>query len=160
MEVWAEIKDISPYEVSNTGKVRNSKTGRIMKTHINKKGYESISLRKNKTYVTKRVHRLVADAFYDGNNDGLDVNHEDGDKKNNNISNLTFCTRKENIDHAFRTGLKKPSRQIRVRVIETGEEYESIRECARQIGEDQSEICQCLNGKMRSCHGLHFEKVK
>ena len=75
MEVWAEIKDISPYEVSNTGKVRNSKTGRIMKTHINKKGYESISLRKNKTYVTKRVHRLVADAFYDGNNDGLDVNH-------------------------------------------------------------------------------------
>lgn len=160
MEIWIKIKDVDDYEVSSNGRVRNRKTGRIMKTPINDKGYPTVMLRKNKFYVNKRVHRLVADNFYDGDHEGLDVNHRDGNKTNNHVSNLEFCTRKENIRHAFDTGLKKPSRQIRVRVIETGEEYESIRECARQIGEDQSAICQCLNGKMRSCHGLHFEKIK
>lgn len=159
MEKWVPIKGLSNYEVSDKGRVKNSKTGRIMKSNKNSRGYEVICLRHNNTQVTKRVHRLVADNFYDGDHEGFDVNHIDGNKTNNNLSNLEFCTRSENLNHAFKTGLKIPSRQIKVRVIETGEVYDSIRECGRTIGCDQSMICQCLSGKMRACNGYHFEKV-
>ena len=160
MEKWKLIKDCPNYEASDEGRIKNSKTGRILRTTQNSRGYEQVSLRVNKKYVTKRVHRLVADSFYEGDHSELDVNHIDGNKLNNRLSNLEFCTRSENIRHAFDTGLKRPSRMIKVRVIETGEVYESIRESARAIGADQSMICQCLVGKMRSCNGYHFEKVE
>ena len=159
MELWVSVKENEDYEVSSNGRVRNVKTNRIMKTFTNSRGYEQVCLRKNKEQTTKKVHRLVADSFYDGDHEGYDVNHIDGNKSNNHISNLEFCTRKENINHAFQTGLKKPSRQKKVRVLETGAVYESIRECARSIGCDQSIICQCLSGKMRSANGYHFERV-
>lgn len=160
MERWVPVKGVAPYEVSSEGRIRNTKTGRIIKTSINASGYEQVCLRSNKKQVTKRVHRLVADSFYDGDHESYDVNHIDGDKQNNRISNLEFCTRQENIRHAFDTGLKRPSRMIGVRVMETGEEFESIRECARQTGCDQSMICQYLSGKLKSCNGYHFEKIE
>lgn len=159
MERWAKVRDNPAYEVSDEGRVRNAKTGRILKTQVNPNGYEHLTLRKDNKQVAARVHRLVADAFYDGDHTGLDINHDDGNKLNNRLSNLVVCTHKENIDHAFRTGLKKPSRQIKIRVIETGEVYESIRACARAMGLDQSMICQSMVGKMRSVNGYHFEKV-
>lgn len=159
MELWVPLKDIEEYEVSSEGRVRNKKTGRIMKTSTNSRGYEQVCLRKDKQQMTRRVHRLVADSFYDGDHDGYDVNHIDGNKSNNHIGNLEFCTRSENVNHAFRTGLKVPSRQQKVRVLETGIIYDSIRECARSIGCDQSIICQCLSGRQKSCNGYHFERV-
>ena len=159
MEVWIKAKGFPSYEVSNTGQIRNAKTGRILKQYKNQRGYMITCLHENGVQHARRVHRLIADAFFDGDHDGLDVNHIDGRKTNNHISNLEFCTRKQNIAHAFETGLKKPSRQIKIRVVETGEVYESIRECGRSIGCDQSIICACLNGKQKSCNGYHFEKV-
>lgn len=159
MERWLSIKGFPSYEVSSEGRVKNSKTGRIMKINKNSKGYDQVCLRKDKQQYTKPIHRLVADTFFDGEHDGYDVNHIDGNKTNNFIGNLEWCTRKENVQHSFRTGLKKPSRMKKVRVVETGVVYESIRECARQTGYDQSLICQYLNGRIRSCSGLHFEIV-
>ena len=159
MKVWVPAKDLPTYEVSNEGDVRNVKTGRIIKQHINGRGYPSLALRKDKQQITKVTHRLIADSFFDGDHEGLDVNHRDGNKTNNYISNLEWCTRKENIQHAFAIGLKKPSRQIRVRVVETGEIFESIRECGRALGVNQSDICRCLNGKSYTCGGYHYEYV-
>lgn len=159
MEVWLIIKDFPDYEISNEGRIRNLKTGRIMKTSLNTRGYENVCLRKNKTQYMKRVHRLVADTFYDGDHELYDVNHIDGDKTNNHIRNLEFCTRSENIIHAFNTGLRRPPRQVKIRVLETGEIYDSIRECARVLGINQSDICACFRGRQHSCGGYHFEKV-
>ena len=159
MEVWTKVKGLTKYEVSSEGRIRNSKTGRILRTNKNDRGYVQVCLRENNRQFTKSVHRLVADSFYDGDHDSFDVNHIDGNKSNNHISNLEFCTRQENINHAFRTGLKEPSRRIKVRVIETGKVYESIRECGRATGCDQSMICQYLAGALKSVNGYHFEKV-
>lgn len=160
MERWLSMGEFPNYEVSNEGRVRNAKTGRILKTNLNERGYERVSLYdKDKRIRTRPIHRLVADTFYDGDHTALDVNHIDGDKTNNHISNLEFCTRKENINHAFSTGLKRASRMTRVRVVETGEIYESIRECGRALGCNQSDICKCLSGKHRTCGGYHFEFV-
>lgn len=105
MEEWRRCKEIDNYEVSNTGKIRNRRTGRIMRTSINSNGYEQVQLHKDGNMYTRRIHRLVADTFYDGDHSNLDVNHKDGDKLNNNIDNLEWCTRQENVIHGFRVGL-------------------------------------------------------
>ena len=160
MEKWIPAKQFSKYEVSNNGSVKNSKTGRILRTFPNARGYMQVCLRDDdRRQHTVSVHRLIADSFYDGNHSDLDVNHIDGDKQNNRIGNLEFCTRKENINHAFKTGLKEPSRQTKIKVVETGAVYKSIRECARSICGNQSQILRCLSGKEKSCKGYHFEKV-
>lgn len=159
MELWKPSREYDKYEVSNEGRVRNIKTGRIMKTNINTKGYEQISLRDGSSYVTERVHKLVADTFIDGDGEGLDVRHKDNNRLNNRVDNLEYCTRSETIKSAYDRGTKKPSRQVKVRVIETGEEFVSIAECARTLGLHQTDICRCVNKAAYTCGGLHFEKV-
>lgn len=105
-EIWLDIRDHPNYEVSNVGRVRNKKTNRLLKPVLNREGgYYRVSLNGRRYY----IHRLVADAFFDGDHRDMDVNHIDGDRLNNNLSNLEWCTRKENIQHAFINGLRYPS---------------------------------------------------
>lgn len=117
-EIWETIDGTDEkYSVSNTGFVRsngffaNTRGGgkrfvqpRIMKSGYNGSGYLHVGCGRNKLYRT--IHRLVATAFIQ-NSDNLEfVNHKDGNKKNNHVSNLEWCTRQQNEDHAFATGLK------------------------------------------------------
>ena len=105
IERWIDVKDNPAYEVSNLGNVRKKSNGQLLRTSLNRKGgYERVAM--NGTH--KYVHRLVADSFYDGDHSNMDVNHIDGNKLNNNVSNLEWCTRQENIKHAFINGLKYP----------------------------------------------------
>lgn len=95
-------------EVSNLGRIRSLK-GAIRKTVFGKNGYERIGLKakgaKNTNYVT--VHRIVALAFCPGFRDGLTVNHINGVKTDNRAENLEWCSLKNNIRHAYRSGLRK-----------------------------------------------------
>ena len=159
MKRWVQAKGFPQYDVSSDGEIRNHKTGRILKTRLNGHGYFALTLRKEKEQIPVRVHRLVADSFYDGDHSGLDVNHIDGDKSNNHVSNLEFCTRKENIRHAFDTGLRKPRSQIKFRVVETGKVYNSLRECERETGFAETAISKCLRGIQDNYKGYHFEKI-
>lgn len=110
MEIWLKIKnddgDDSRYEVSNEGRIRNTETGRYLKGRLNKKenGYYRVNVSGKDEY----VHRLVAKAFYDCDQPNLEVNHIDGDKTNNHLSNLEWVTHKENIDHAFNVRPRAP----------------------------------------------------
>lgn len=159
MELWVQAKDFPGYEVSSEGRIRNSKTGRILKTFPNPKGYEQLTLRRDKQQLTRPVHRLVADSFYDGEHEGLDVNHIDGNKKNNRVVNLEWCTRKENTIHAFKNGLAKSARSMKVKCIETGEVFNSMRECAKALGFSQTMMTDYFNGEITHCKGYHFEKI-
>ena len=104
-EFWKEVRDHPNYEVSNTGQVRNRRTGRVLRQSLNRPdGYMRVGLDKKHYY----VHRLVADTFYDGDHDNMDVNHIDGNKLNNELPNLEWLSRKENVEHAFINGLKYP----------------------------------------------------
>jgi hypothetical protein len=108
---WIKIKDFSLYEASEDGRIRSTnykRTGLMkdLKPAINKQGYPAtMLLRDDGKYCSKPIHYFITLAFYGYREDGLTVNHKDGNKQNNSISNLEYCTRSENCLHAVRTGL-------------------------------------------------------
>ena len=154
MELWKKISDYPNYEVSTNGRVRNVTTGTILKT-ADVKGYRRVVLCDSTGHHPKAVHRLVADAFYDGDHEGLQVNHIDGNKSNNFLGNLEWCTSSENRIHAFRTGLQKP-RSKSVMIVETGEKFRSMKECASHINGDFRNVSACLRGAQKTHRGYHF----
>ena len=160
MEQWRKLENYDNYEVSTEGRVRNSSTGRILKTNIDKKGYEQICLRKDNRTTTERVHKLVGATFLEPDEERKNVMHKNNIRNDNRVENLMYATRSELDRMAFDRGTRKPVRQSRVRVVETGEEFASIRECGRVLGLSQSDICKCVNGVAYTCGGYHFEKVE
>ena len=101
--MWKTIKGHPNYAVNEKGDVKNIKTERILKPVFTHNGY----LRVNLNGKLIRVHRIVALAFIPTENEFLQINHKDGNKQNNNVNNLEWCTASENITHAHLTGLKK-----------------------------------------------------
>ena len=97
---WVTI--FNKYEVSDTGLIRNAKTGRVLKQFVGKDGY----LRTQFAGKTRTVHRVVALAFVPADPGRDFVNHKDGNKRNNAASNLEWCTFSENLSHAYSIGLK------------------------------------------------------
>ena len=101
-EIWRDIKGYEGlYQVSSWGNVRNSQ-GRIMYQEPNYKGYPRVRLIKSGVKKNKRVNRLVAEAFIPNPYGLPQVNHKDGNKRNNSFSNLEWITQEMNISHAIR----------------------------------------------------------
>lgn len=108
-EITKPIKNSPGYWITNTGKVYDKHNKQIM-TWYNKDGYERIKLYsiKHGKVVNRTIHLLIAEAFLKGGaytNDQRQVNHKDGNKKNNNLSNLELVTGTENVNHAHNLGL-------------------------------------------------------
>lgn len=96
MEIWKDIAGFEGiYLISNKGRVASNKSKLILKTNINKHGYERITIN-SKSFL---IHRIVMRSFR-GKSD-LEVNHINSIKTDNNLSNLEYCTRSENISHAY-----------------------------------------------------------
>ena len=155
MEHYITIENHPNYEVSNFGNVRNKKTGTIRQL-TNRNGYKKIRLN-NKD---ESVHRLVADAFFDGKHDDLQVNHIDGNKSNNHLGNLEWCTSSENIKHAYATGLKRPSGGTPRKKIfdeDTGIVYDNAKECGESLDGTGSGVLYAIkhNGKYKG-HRLRY----
>ena len=153
-EYWRIIPSFPVYSASNYGRIRNDGTGRIMRVYPGTRGYLTLTLRRDNKQVPQRVHRLVAEAFLGGPHPDLDVNHIDGDKTNNYIENLEWCTREDNVRHAVSTGLRTGPRRQAVRIVETGDEFETLRACANYFGCDVSCISWALrhSGVYKDCH--------
>lgn len=119
METWKDIEGYEGlYQVSDAGRVRSLDrittgkrdrriSGKILHQWENTFGYYMISLCKDGTPKTERVHRLVAKAFLVPITGKEVINHKDGNPKNNSVENLEWCTQAENIQHAYDTGLHK-----------------------------------------------------
>lgn len=111
MEIWKDIEGFNgKYQVSNLGNVRSFskwKNGGLLKPGTNGGGYFFVQLVKSgRNDISIRViHRLVATAFIENPNNLPEVNHIDGNKKNNNVENLEWVSRERNIQHAFDIGL-------------------------------------------------------
>ena len=165
MEDWVTIEEFPKYEVNRDGVIRHKETKHVKKPRVDSWGYHQVALSKGvhgKNH-SKTVHRLVAKAFIPGDHDDLQVNHIDGNKTNNSVSNLEFVTGSQNVQHAYDTGIRKPSggrgpiRQIRI--VETGQVFENMAECAKYINGDSGNICRCVNDPSRTYKGYHYEAV-
>lgn len=119
MEEWRPVPGYEGYyEVSNAGNIRSVeryvKAGdhlaliksQEMKQHVGTNGYPIFGARKDGTHKHLSVHRCVAEAFIENPYNNPTVNHIDGDKNNNDVSNLEWVTYSENLLHAYRNALR------------------------------------------------------
>lgn len=107
-EVWKKVINYEDrYEVSNYGNVRSTINNRnkVLNKIKKKNGYYGLTLCKNNKKKNFLIHRIVAESFL-GKSD-LHVNHKDGNKLNNKISNLEYVTMHQNMQHASKNGLLK-----------------------------------------------------
>lgn len=156
------------FEISTHGEIRNSITGKIYKTWVNHKGYEQVcvslgSISKKKVF---RIHKAVAETFIPNLDKKPQVNHKDGNKLNNNVTNLEWATNSENMKHAYETGLVDTENMNQINMIpcakldlKTGniiEVFPSLFDAEREIG-IYGHICKVCKGDRKSCGGFGWK---
>lgn len=146
-EIWKDIEGYEGmYEVSTFGRIKSHniwnghkyiKGERILKptlrNHSNSYYFYTICLTKNKTRKHFRIHRLVAQAFIPNNFNKPHINHIDSNPLNNNVSNLEWCTPRENVIHSYTYGNKKRTYDIN-KVIKLYKSGLSSTEVAKEVG--------------------------
>lgn len=162
-ETWKPIAGYEGlYDISDQGRVRSYKNNKWgLLTHPKILGYrmgrhyKTVMLCKGADKRTHYIHRLVADAFLDRQKGQGCVNHINGNKHDNRAENLEWCTHYDNMRHADKAGLATFSRKTVV-CIDTGTEYPSITEAARQNGINRKAISNCLNGMSNTAGKKHW----
>ena len=148
-EIWSDYDDY--YKVSTIGNVYSIKRNRLLNQNLNYCGYLIVSHYKTK----KLVHRLVAEMFIPNPLNLPEINHIDGNKQNNVINNLEWCTHIENINHSMKTGLcNNNGKSWRLKLNET--QIKEIRqlngklfhkEIAEKYGVSTVQITRILNNQ-------------
>ena len=153
------MKDIIGYEglyaITSCGKVWSYRRKKFLSPADNGHGYLSLILCKDGKTKHFRIHQLVAQAYL-GEPEGRDVNHKDGCRNNNNVNNLEYISRKENVKLA-KTHTRKG--KVRVKCVETGEIFDSQAQAARETGIGRYNISNCITGKQKTAGGYHWEEV-
>lgn len=169
MELWADIAWKPSHQISTKGRVRNSRTGYILKPFPDRYGYLRVSLG---NYDNVYIHRLVCEAFHGAPPAcAYQVNHIDCDRQNNCVENLEWCTASENISWGVSHGNLDPmigltrAREVNqrpVRIIELDRIFPSVKECARFLGVESTNISRCLKGERKGqrVHGYKIEYIE
>ena len=168
VEEWKDIDGYEGlYQVSNLGNVKSlakfDRLGRFHKERIlstcdNGSGYLVVNLKHNGKQRMKTVHKLVANHFIYNPDNKPEINHKDGNKKNNRVDNLEWCNRSENVKHAFKTGLNYQTGKRKVLCVELNKIFSSIAEAESWVGVKGSRIanvCRLRRG-CKTCGGYHW----
>jgi len=162
MEGFEIIPGFLDYYINENGEIISTKRvdkGKILKGWVNDYGYRRVKLTLEGKEIRTFVHNLVALTFISNPENKPCINHKDGDKLNNNVNNLEWCTWSENLKHAHDTGLRKSGKKtIPVELIrfvkvkyeiertEWGERYHSHRSLSIVTGLSKKVITRILNG--------------
>jgi len=162
-EQWRDIEEFSGlYEVSDLGRVRNSKTKRILRSSLNRKGYPCLILYKSPDKWNRLVHRLVAKAFIPNPECLPEINHKDEIRTNNVWTNLEWCGSSYNNNFGTRNEKvsKKLSFPVRGTNLKTGETitFESTHS-VKQAGFHQGHVCDCCNGIKTAHKGYSWQYI-
>ena len=181
--MWKDIVGYeNQYQVNELGQIRTLKDspilkrGTVMRSQVSKRnGYVYQTLYSNGKQKLVRVHRIVAEAFIPNPDKLPQVNHINGIKTDNRVTNLEWCTQEHNMEHAFRTGLEKPSERQKRAVCETNkakrkavvakcgttqQAFESIAKASAETGLSTSTISRYCNGIRHSCNGIEWAFVE
>lgn len=184
MELWKDVKGYEGlYQVSDSGRVRNS-TGQIRKQTLNKNGYLYVNLCKGGKIHNYSVHRLVALAFVETDNERLTVNHKNEIKTDNRSCNLEWMTLNENLRYGTHDQRMRENRKGKAagpehfnygkfganshthkgRVIgiskESGNvvEFPTAADAARALKISSGQLCDTLRGKYKTCGGYYWRR--
>lgn len=118
-EIWKTVFNDLLYDVSNFGNIKRHGKENNLKPYLPNGGYSQVVLSKNGKIKTHYIHRLVALTFIHNPENKPEVNHIDGNKANNHVSNLEWATHKENSEHASQLNLYRPSNKQKEAAIQT-----------------------------------------
>ncbi|WP_042370319.1 NUMOD4 domain-containing protein [Bacteroides neonati] len=168
-EIWKDIKGYEGlYQVSNLGRVKSlKKRGRdeiVLSQCINNKCYKMVSLSKNGKAKSMLVHRLVSYSFIQNASNYSQVNHIDGNKENNCIDNLEWCSNSYNQVHRISVlhqdvATRKPVCQIGLDGIPI-KTYKSQTEASKNTGVVRNSISQVCLGKYKTAGGYYWKFLK
>lgn len=154
MEILTEIQSLKGYMVSDDGQVYNMASGKRLAQQLSHRGYMRVFIR-GRQY---RVHRLVALSHIGEPSHGQEVNHIDGNKTNNSVDNLEWCSHRENMN-AYR---KKPRRNA-MRVMQMTEDgnvvrlWKGVTAAANTLGINRSSIADSCNGLLKKAGGYRWK---
>jgi len=191
-EVWKDVNFEhwgEHYQVSNFGNIRSKdrlnyafhhksnkfthfkKNGKILIPYKNVYGYLTVKLSIENIKKTLILHRLIAMTFIGVPEDEKNqVNHIDGNKYNNHIDNLEWCTSKENMHHARETKLLVPKRlgespiakkvaQINIKTNEIIKVWDCIKSARIEVAKNGSLICSACKGKIETAYGFKWKYI-
>ena len=181
-EIWKPVKNNPNYEVSSFGRVKSiartvvysdgrvfSYPSVVLKTQTDCNGYVRVSIGNKKAL---KVHRLVAEAFLENNQSFPEVNHIDGNKQNNNVNNLEWVSRSNNMYHRYRilgqksgmygkTRAKCPnSKKIIMIQNNNVTVWDCILDASEQTGISNTAISNALRGKSKTAGGYRWKYIK
>ncbi len=164
-EIWKDVVGFEGiYWVSNLGQIksvqRKGSKGGVMQGHADKKGYINVTLRKDGHQYTKKLHRLVAEAFLPNPDNYLEVNHKNEDKSDNRADNLEWCDSTYNQHYGSRTERANLSCGKPIICIETGKIFNGAAWAAREMSLDPSSITKAVKNPNRTCGGYHWKYVE
>jgi hypothetical protein len=149
---------IGTYEAFTNGVVRNKANGIFLKASVGKDGYAMIGTPTEVRGTSKKtpVHRIVATVFIPNPENKPFVNHKDGNKTNNHVSNLEWCTGSENCMHAIYTDLNKCRREVNQYSMDNKfmKKWSSISQAADYLVINNASIQNVCSGRAKSAGGF------
>jgi len=152
------IKEHPRYEITKCGTIRNKINKKIKSQYVGSTGYYMVSFSYNNKSKPQRVHRLLAKTFIENPMERKFINHIDGNKLNNDLTNLEWCTHSHNMKHAFETGLVNNTGTRNGMSKLNDKKVMQIKKMLKD-GISQSKIGEIFNVSRSAILKIHLEKT-